>query len=245
MSMRGRLTRDRLGFTFPPSSPMYGQPPIIQKNVETAGLTFETELESALDLLPDVLQLEEPAAATFGIYSIGESSLGAYLEAFLGLHVLWHGEPRRYSINVLVTNDASLTYGREVLGIPKKLGVVHFERNANQVFGYGERPANHRLFNFDLTLREKADTSNGDGNLPATIGLRLIGQPEGCHPQIAAELLETPVNHTVWELWTGNGRLTFPEGELEWQVLPVKKVISAFYGRMDVDLPQPKLLAKI
>lgn len=243
MSLRGRLTRERMGFTMPPTSPLFAYPPVVYKDVESVSVTFETDREAALDLLPSVLQLDEPATATLGMFGIKESTLGSYTEAYLALNVLWNGEPRRYGITYLVTNDMGLTYGREVLGVPKKLGTARVERGLEGIFGTAERGGS-KLFTVGIALGHALKVSPDAPTIPAC-ALRLIGQPEGAEADVAAELIETASKRVVHEMWDGIGMISFPAGGTgnEFAALPVNKIIASFYARIDVELPYPKLLA--
>jgi acetoacetate decarboxylase len=232
-----------MGFTMPPISPLFGFPPVIYKDVESVSVTFETDREKALDLLPSILQLDEPATATLGMFSIKESTLGSYTEAYLALNVLWEGEPRRYGITYLVTNDMGLTYGREVLGVPKKMGVAKVSRTAEGIFGTAER-GGRKLFTVGIQPHH-ALPSPGNAPVPAACALRLIGQPEGAEAEVAAELIETASTRNVREIWDGKGMISFPGDGVgnEFAALPVKRIVGSFYARIDVELPMPRLLA--
>ncbi len=63
MSKEGRLTKEKFGGNMPMDAPLYSMPPIYYKDVETLNITYETNTEAALDLLPEGLTLPEPAIA--------------------------------------------------------------------------------------------------------------------------------------------------------------------------------------
>jgi acetoacetate decarboxylase len=248
MGLQGRLTRERLGYSMPPTSPLFPKPPVSYTGVETVAVSFETDAEAALDVLPEALELPEPAIATAGIYRIPASTLGSYHEAYLVLNALWEGKPCRYDIMFMVTNDMALSYGREILGVPKVLGHVLLEKTYEGVFAYAERPKGHRLLSLGVALEERMDVAEAaSAPVPPAVGLRIIGQPEGAEEDVTAELIETGTKRVVHEQWRGTGMVAFPERSQinDWGVLPVNKIIGAFFSRMDVELPAPRLLAKL
>jgi len=63
MTLEGRLTKDKFGYDMPVDAPLFAKPPIYYKYAETISVTYETDAEAALDLLPEGLMLLEPATA--------------------------------------------------------------------------------------------------------------------------------------------------------------------------------------
>ena len=55
--MKGRLTLDRLGYSMPPDAPAFQAPPYHYRNAQAISIKFETDPESALDVLPVPLEL--------------------------------------------------------------------------------------------------------------------------------------------------------------------------------------------
>lgn len=248
--LKGKLARACLGYTMPPTSPLFPRPPIVYRDVESVGVMYETDSGAALDILPEPLELDEPAMATLGVYQITKSGLGAYCEAYLSLSVRFQGEPKRYSAMFLVTNDMAMAMGREVLGVPKKLGKVIFERHPEGIFAYGERPTGNRLFSITVAPEYPIEPPAPWAPIPGAVALRMIGEPttnvQDPAP-VSVELLETPSRRRVIEMWSARGSISFPNrSEIDnWQILPVNRVIDAFFAKIDVELPPAKLLARL
>ncbi len=78
-----------------------------------------------------------------------------------------------------IQNDMGLTYGREILGVPKKLSVAKLEHSDERVFGHGERPAGVRLFTVGIAMDYAVKPAPRNAPVPAAVALRLIDQPRG------------------------------------------------------------------
>lgn len=246
MGLQGRLTRERMTYTMPPVSPLYPMPPIHAPGVETLTVTYETDTAAALEYLPSVLEIVEPATVTVGIFHIVEGSLGSYYEANMFIPALHEGKLVRYSPLMLVTNDMAMNYGREVLGLPKKKAHIAMEHRPEGVIGYAERPAGYRLLSLGVALETEIDltTVQPVPGVPA-VGLRIIGEPEGSDPKVRMELVEAMSAWQMKEQWTGKGSISFtPARQIDnWNIMPVKRIVSAGYGVCDIQIPWPRLLA--
>jgi len=88
---QGRMTLERMAGTMPVHAPIYPEPPFYYRNMELLAFTYETDLDAALDVLPDCLQLQLPATATIAVLDAPICTLGAYQEAFLGIGATFEG----------------------------------------------------------------------------------------------------------------------------------------------------------
>lgn len=244
MADQGRLTLDRLPYSMPPTSPLYPPPPIMCRDVESIMINFETDRDSAVSLLPTPLELADPPTGTLGILYIPYGAIGTYYESLMTLNCLWKGEPHRYDICFLVTNDVSMAFGREALGAPKKLGNVGLQRSKEGVYGWAERPVGHRLLNMGVPLEERLPVEQAGMLFASSICLRIIPQPNGAEPTISADLIQIPVRRQVTELWRGSGSISFPEQSAvdDWSVLPVNRITDSFYSIGHVEILGPRLL---
>jgi|SRR5882724_3219169 len=94
----------------------------------------------ALRLLPDGLELAEPATASLVIAKYHFSTFGPYNEAILGVGCKWKGELMSFLPNLFVTQEAPLIAGREIWGYAKKLADVDLVKEHEQYMGTIERP---------------------------------------------------------------------------------------------------------
>src|SRR5271169_4635957 len=140
LAMKGRLTLDRLGYSMPSDAPAFQAPPYHYRNAQTISIKFETDPESALDVLPAPFELIEPAAANLSFYWYPFTTFGPYHEAILRLYARHEGRPLTYIAQIFVDTEPPMLAGREVWGYPKKLAKIGFERDKDMVVGWLERP---------------------------------------------------------------------------------------------------------
>ena len=66
-SLQGKMTLERMAGTMPVHPPIYPEPPFYYRNFELVFWTYETDVEPALDVLPDCLELTLLATATIAV----------------------------------------------------------------------------------------------------------------------------------------------------------------------------------
>lgn len=90
--------------------------------------------ERARRWVPSPLRLVEPATASLFTAFFPSTSFGSvYREVGLLLHVACFGKRGVFSPWMLVDDDTALVLGRELLGYPKKLGDIWFEREGDAI----------------------------------------------------------------------------------------------------------------
>ena len=183
MSARGRLTLDKLGYSMPADAPAFQAPPYHYRNAQ-AVFTFETDLDAVLDVLPEPLELIEPASANLSIYWYPfTAAFGPYHEAILRLYARHEGKPLTYVQQIFVDTEPPMLAGREVWGFPKKLARIGFERDRDMIVGTLERPAGVRLAT--AVMRPERPLSQIGFNGP-TAGLRIIPSADPSNPRAGA-----------------------------------------------------------
>ena len=243
MGLEGRLTPDKFGYSMPVDAPLFAKPPIYYKNAETIGITYVTETEAALDLLPEGLVLPEPAMASLLFIRYPWSTLGPYEETILGLPCLWNGEHKFYIVHIVVNSDIPQAAGREVWGYPKKMATITIETEGDLIWGKMERPAGNLICSAGIRPETpvKEPPATGGGGL----SLRVIPSPEEGAPPSLAELIEVPPrNNVTLESWTGPGWATFhSNSDVDpWHRLGVKQVVAASYRKYDMELGFGKVI---
>src|SRR5690625_681863 len=98
MGAKGRLTKDKFGFSMPVDEPLFQQPPFYYRNLHTLTVAYETDEDAALDLLPEGLELSLPATARIVVAHQPFTTFGPYEEAYQFLDCLWEGEPCIYPL---------------------------------------------------------------------------------------------------------------------------------------------------
>jgi|TARA_Y100000310_G_scaffold342703_1_gene447005 acetoacetate decarboxylase len=239
MAQEGRLTADKFGFDTPVDAPLYAKPPIDYRDVHTISVSYETDMDAALDLLPEGLVIEPPAVATVLFIDYPFSTLGPYYETILGISCSFEGTPRSYIAHIVVNNEMPLAAGREIWGFPKKLADISIETGAptDLLSGKMERPSGHLICSAGVRPETPAQVS-GEPQEGYSLSLRLIPSPvEGAKPSLA-ELVETHSVSTTKQAWTGPGWVEFhSHSQVDpWHKLKVKEVVNANYRIYDTVL---------
>ena len=130
MAKHGQLKKSQYGFTMPVTAPAVQSPPFYYRNMEMIIVEYRTDEEEALRLLPDGLELAEPATASLVIAKYHFSTFGPYNEAILGVGCKWKGELMSFLPNLFVTQEAPLIAGRS--SAPPRSGPPHAPRSCRR-----------------------------------------------------------------------------------------------------------------
>jgi acetoacetate decarboxylase len=243
--MKGRLTLDRFGYSMPPDAPAFQAPPYHYRNAQAISIKFETDPDSALDVLPAPLELIEPAAANLSFYWYPFTTFGPYHEAILRLYARHEGKPLTYVAQIFVDTEPPMLAGREVWGYPKKLARVGFDHDRDMVVGWLERPERVRLATAIMRPEQPAGPLASNG---PTTGLRIIPSAQlGENRPALAELVAADTQHTIREAWEGPGSISFPDYSALDPVnrFPIKRIIKAVYMKYDILLPAGRVIARL
>ena len=245
MPDKGRFTKDKFGHNMPADAPLYAKPPIYYKNAEALSITYETDPEAALDLLPEGLAIVEPALAALIIVRYPFSTLGPYEEAILGIPCTWQDEPRFYIPHIVVNSDIPQAAGREIWGFPKKMAHVTLDREMDLVHGTMERPKGHRICSAGIRLEGPAEIAEATTE-SYSAALRLIPSPEQDAEPSVAELVETHSKSTTIEAWRGSAWIKYESLSMvdPWHTLEVRDIVDAVYRISDNVLGHGKIIKR-
>ena len=245
MALNGRLTLDRLGYSMPSDAPAFQAPPYHYRNAQAISIKFETDPESALDVLPAPLELVEPASANLSFYWYPFTTFGPYHEAILRLYARHDGKPLTYIAQIFVDTEPPMLAGREIWGYPKKLARIGFERDKDMVIGWLERPQGVRLATAIMRPEQPAGALGSNG---PTTGLKIIpsAKPGDKRPALA-ELVAADTQHTIREAWEGPGSISFPSYSVLDPVnrFPIRRILKAVYMEYDIMLPAGRVIAQL
>jgi hypothetical protein len=147
--VKGSLKKTQFGFSMPVAAPLFPRPPFLYKDATLMIFEYETELEMASRLLPEVDGLflnDQPHTSGAGLVfaSYPWSNPGPYKEVVQHLRVLYKGQPMQYAAFLYVTSDAAMAAGPEMGGYPRKIGRIAFLPGPDYA-AVMERPAGLRL----------------------------------------------------------------------------------------------------
>ena len=120
-------------------------------------LTFETTTEFAREVLPPCFDVAAKPAVTVSFMSFMEVSAehtnraGRDRAAMVHINAVHDGTEGIYYLSVLETEEVNLETGRELWGMPKKLGSIDMFDDGERLWGFAERK-NHRLIEFKADL---------------------------------------------------------------------------------------------
>lgn len=247
----GRLDPVTAGYSLPVDSPLYepGARGWAYRNSFFAGVLYETEEDAFLDVLPAGLTPTHspPQVFIWGI-ECRTAGLGDFNEMKIELLVDFEGEPHVYCPYIMVSAldgalapDAAMAVGREVIGAPKKIGLIRFRRDANQIAVTLERPIGKRLVTLSVGPKEQLTPAElGIDQALPNLYLRVIPNPEGGRPSLA-ELIryEIPIRCSETESFRGTGSVVFdsPSAEDPWHRLRPVRVLQGLAARFDLDIP--------
>jgi acetoacetate decarboxylase len=246
MSKRGKLKPANWGAIMPAHNALAHRPPYYYRDTEMVMVQFATDEEAVLALLPEELELMEPATAFMVMEQNHWTTIGGYGEVYLGVMCLWNGEPHAYVPGVYVTGENSQILGREIWGFGKKR-CAKFEIRKHD---NGEVEALMDILPDDRALRVvmKAQALAGAEVLAPIplICLKIIPDVAGGAPALA-QLTSVTFKAEPYigvdgkpEVFTGPASIEM--GTPSDVNLPVLEVQGAVFARFTADLPYGQVL---
>jgi hypothetical protein len=176
------------------------------------------------------------ATARLILYNFPLCSLGPYHEASLQFKVKFKGKPYWFECKNIVDSDAAFAAGREVFGIPKKMGWASWEKSVqhglNIEFGRGSKTP---IIAASFFWQKPFTPSPKDENLPS-LSVRVIPTGIGGDPEITVFNGFDPAKATFrmgadGYAYKGIGSLAFPSQSLidPWHNLRIVKMLDAEY----------------
>jgi hypothetical protein len=96
---------------------------------EVVQVTFEVDLDAALELLPEQLTRPVPPYARMIISRYAESPVGPYSEALLLLAARFAMLPKNYVVAAVVSTDAARNAYRDIWSLPVTTGRIDLQRS--------------------------------------------------------------------------------------------------------------------
>lgn len=121
-TLTGLLTKEDLAKGMPPGDPIFLGPPYHWQDLERLILTYRTDVDACRRVCPDCMEVDPSGTARMIFYNFPFCTVGPYHEVSLQFKVSFEGEPFWFECKNIVDSDAGFAAGREMFGIPKKMG---------------------------------------------------------------------------------------------------------------------------
>lgn len=247
MARYGTLKPTAWGPFMPAHNPTSHRGPWYYRQTEMVMMQWETDIDAVAPLIPEGIEIIEPAIAFMVMEQNHYSTLGPYGEVYLGIMVMWGGQPHAYLPGVYVTGENSQVVGREVYGFGKR----RMHRFEIAKHGNGDVEV---IMEINPGVRALHATMKPQTNEPADalgetplIGLKIIPSIEDTTVPALAELTSVtfkaaPVigSDGKPEIYSGPGYIAM---DVPSDVnVPVSQMLGCFYAKFDADLPYGKVL---
>ena len=244
----GRLSPDHWGSTMPAQNPSYRKGPWYYRDTEAIMITYLTDEDAALDVLPSDLELVQPATAFMVLeFNHFSTSGGPYGEVYTGILCMFEGQMYGYTNAVYVTTENALVAGREVWGFGKKLAhrIELRQLGTGEIEGVVELHEGNVVARATVLPHENLAASVME-DLPLAV-LKVIPDVTGADKPALAQLNSVLFKGVPHKGPDGKDELYSGPGSLEVSKnsdinLPVLQVVDAKYLRMTADLPYGKIL---
>jgi acetoacetate decarboxylase len=239
MARQGLLSKNRFAPVVPVHAPAYLIAPTIDfGDVDMLTFSYRTDADTAAQIVPDALELDDNPVVTLSFLNYGISGAGSYREVVHSIACRHRGQHVGYVPHIYVTNEPAMIAGREWLGWPKMLAHITFSTRTTTVDGIItarlERPAGLKVAVAQFQPAQRLDsqllTGAGDN---VTMNLRVIPSPiPGQEPSVS-ELVPSTMRALSGEVWAGTGsiHLTGASAFVPLHRFPVVEVLGAMLIR--------------
>jgi acetoacetate decarboxylase len=246
----GRLNPIGGGYSLPIDSPLYdaGTKGWAYRDSFFVGVMYETDTEAFLDILPEGLTPAHnpPRVFIWGLEN-RTAGLGDFYEMKIEMIVKLGDEVFVYCPYIMVSAmegglapDAAMAVGREVIGAPKKIGQIRFQRDSGHVTAALERPIGNPVAKITVAPKEQLSPEElGISEHTPDLYLRVIPNVEGGKPSVAQLVrYDIPISFDETQTFRGSGSVSFGESpEDPWHRLRVVNVLDGITAKFSLDIP--------
>ena len=218
-------------------------------------VAFRPNVENARTYIPNPLELKEPPLGLAKCYHLIRSPVDEdlkglnpektqYSEGAVALTVSYQGLPGQFNMFNWVDQEDALLRGREIYGVPKKLGKITLTTfQAHDPYGPGSvvtgMVSRHsdRIMTVSAKLTRQVDPKEVPrwGDFYHT---RIIASPDPDFPDIKQLVRLNNTDVKVSDVWEGQGSVSFGDSQNE-EVLGLQPeaIVGAWYFNLSWVLP--------
>ncbi len=225
----GQLKKEKFGYSLPVDAPLFPEFPYQYKNCTIVTFEYVTDPAAAALFLPTQLTLDPKPRVKMLFATYPWSSIGFYNEVAQSLicqYVDEKGQPYKaedgtvvefnYPLRMHVTSDTAMAAGREIAGIPKKMGAIQFSLGS-EYFGHLDSRNGSPVCSFSMTPKKLLLAQIQEFPLNY-LSLRLMpgvpGVTDKPKPKVC-ELLASTWMLGPGQMWSGTGNLILHKSKLD------------------------------
>ena len=223
-------------FSMPPVGGAYPPPPYLYHRGEELVAAFETDEAVARALVPPALEIRRPARGVVRFVRHEASPFGPYSGAYVGVQARWRDRDVVYMLFGLKSDFAGTAAGREIWGMPLKVGDVRLRWRGDQLVATARRAPEAVLCRLTAELLAAVPAAGPPRAIPAVFLKRIPPAEAAGAPADALVLVGTSPG-TEGEpprgVWEARVHLELRTGGPSdpWGLLPVGATRGARYLR--------------
>jgi acetoacetate decarboxylase len=225
-------------YSNPVYAPLYPEPPMEYRDCLTIVATFRTTMDFLHSFVPAPLQPDPAGIMSAMIDDIFASGFGRYREFSLLVPVTFKGKSYGYIGYAIVDSDIAMAAGREIWGVPKKMGSIDIAMKDGMMRGTVER-GGIELVKMAVTLDTHGDPAELGGSTGDYVQLKLIPSVERNTPPAVKQITHVQVTGLVYhKLLKGQATLQFaPSPADPFCNIPIVEMLGGMYVNCDRTLP--------
>ena len=217
----------KFGYSMPPVSPLYPEPPYCYKGNRAISIVFRTTLPVLQELVPAPL-LPNPHNLAFvyvGEFNTDSPGKVSYREAGIGIPVIFRETLGSYFVCLYLDSALGIAAGREIWGWPKKDAAITFSAEKG-VYHASVSRDDVVLVNASVDASEYVESIPNQPNTLA-FNLKLIPSAKKNSPPDVMRLTSAVVVSEKKELYRGKATLSLASSPADdWGRIPVLEIIS-------------------
>jgi acetoacetate decarboxylase len=241
------VTRDEIlaASSMPLASPSYPKGPYRFIDREYLLIHYESDPDAIREMLPEPLEPDGNHVVIEWMKMLDSSGFGSYQESGIQIAAKWKGTPCNYSAMMFLDDEAPTTGGREIWGVPKKIGtpeliVIHDTLTGTLHYDEREVALGTMGYKYVSLAQDHGETLAAMRKL--NVNLKFIPDVDGS-PKIVQLVGYYLTDITLKGAWAGPARLHLvPHVNCRVADLPVRKVLFGRHLIADLTLPYGEVL---
>ncbi len=248
--IKGQFKKEDFGYSLPIDKELYPKFPYSYKNCTILTYEYETDPEPAAKFLPNYLTVDEKPRVKMLFATYPDSNLGTYNEVAQSLICQYVDKDGKrveynYPLRMHVTSDRAMAAGREIAGIPKKMGSIDFSNAESKYNSHLNDPAGKRVCS--ATMNQDKLILKVDPNSPISVlnylSVRIVPGATDANTPKVRELLASTWILGPGEMWSGTGTLELqPSEDDPYHRLPIVAMLKTMVFRGDMEARSLKVL---